>query len=484
MNKSLIISTIGGLLILLAATMLLPLVVAIYFGNSEDIWAFIYTVLITAAIGGTMKFLSRPITAELTIREGFVTVVFGWIVCVSLTTLPYLISGSLGSISDAYFEAMSGLTTTGATVFRDIESLPRGIVFWRSMTQWLGGLGIVVFFIAFLPTTGPGAHHLFKMEIPGGPLADKLRPRIAETAKLLFVIYMGLSLLEFLLLYLGGMPVYDAACHTFSSVSTGGFSPKNASIAAYHSLYIELVIIVFMFLGACNFVIYYHLARGRIREVLKNVELRFFVAVLLITTTLLTAYLYTSHSLEEHSLKAALRAAAFQTVSITTSTGFTTEDFDAWPDFCRFFLLLMMFFGGCAGSTAGSMKHIRILLLLKSTAREFVRLSTPRVIKHVKMYGASVEEEIITHTYGFFVLYMGLFGAFSLVLIGMGTDIITAISAVAATMGNIGPGLGQVGAAMNYSGLDLMEKWVLIFCMLLGRLEIYSVILMFMLWRR
>ncbi|MFQ5956198.1 MAG: TrkH family potassium uptake protein [Candidatus Brocadiales bacterium] len=484
MNKSLIISTIGGLLILLAIAMLLPLAVALYYGDGGDIRAFLYSVVITVAIGSTMKFFFQPVTTELRIREGFVTVVFGWIICVSFITLPYLISGSLETISDACFEAMSGLTTTGATVIEDIESLPRGIIFWRSMTQWLGGLGIVVFFIAFLPTTGLGAHHLFKMEIPGGPLADKLHPRIAETAKLLFVIYITLSLLEFLLLCLGNMPIYDAACHTFSNISTGGFSPKNASIGTYHSSYIESVVIAFMFLGACNFIIYYQLARGHVRRVHKNVELRFFVFMLIVSITLVTAYLYASGTLGDNSFKGTLRAAAFQTISITTGTGFTTENFDAWPNFCRFLLLLMMFFGGCAGSTTGAMKHIRILLLLKSTAREFVRLTTPRVIKHVKVYGTSVDEEIITNTYGFFVLYMGLFGAFSLILASMGTDLVTAISAVAATLGNVGPGLGQVGATMNYGGLDSMEKWVLIFCMLLGRLEIYSVILMFMLWRR
>ncbi|MEE9584474.1 MAG: potassium transporter TrkG, partial [Candidatus Brocadiales bacterium] len=294
MNKSLIISTIGGMLILLAIAMLLPLAVAVYFGEGGDIRAFLYAVLITTAVGGTMKLLFQPAPSELTIREGFITVVFGWIICVSFITLPYLISGSIDNVSDAYFEAMSGLTTTGATVIGDIESLPRGIIFWRSMTQWLGGLGIVVFFIAFLPTTGLGTHHLFKMEIPGGPLADKLRPRIAESAKLLFMIYMSLSLLEFVLLYLGNMPIYDAACHTFSNVSTGGFSPKNASIGAYHSQYIESVVIAFMFLGACNFIIYYQLARGHVRRVLKNVELRFFVIVLVLTVTLLTAYLYAS----------------------------------------------------------------------------------------------------------------------------------------------------------------------------------------------
>ena len=484
MNKRLIISTIGGMLVLLAAAMLLPLAVAVYFGDSNDIHAFLYTVLITASVGVTMKLLFRPESFELVIREGFVTVVFGWLICVSFITLPYLISGSIEGISDAYFEAMSGLTTTGATVIADIESLPRGIIFWRSMTQWLGGLGIVVFFIAFLPTTGLGAHHLFKMEIPGGPLADKLHPRVADTAKLLFIIYMSLSLLEFILLYLGSMPLYDAACHTFSCVSTGGFSPKNTSIGAYNSPYIESVIIAFMFFGACNFVIYYQLARGRVRRVLKNVELRFFILVLLIATSLLTAYLYMSTTFQDNSMSAALRASVFQVVSITTGTGFTTEDFDAWPNFCRFLLLMLMFFGGCAGSTTGSIKHIRILLLLKSTKREFIRLSTPRVIKHVKMYGTSVDEEIITNTYGFFVLYMGLFGAFSLILIGLGMDVTSGISAVAASLGNVGPGLGQVGASMNYGGLDAMEKWALIFCMLLGRLEIYSVILMFMLWKR
>lgn len=484
MNKSLIISTVGGILVLLAVAMLVPLAVAVYYGNGIDIRAFLYAIFITASVGGAMKVFFRPVRLEPTLREGFVTVVSSWIACVSFITLPYLISGSINNINDAYFEAMSGLTTTGATVITDIESLPRGITFWRSMTQWLGGLGIIVFFLAFLPTTGLGTYHLFKMEIPGGPLADKLHPSVAETAKLLFVIYVSLSLLEFLLLSLGNMPIYDAACHTFSSVSTGGFSSRNASVSAYHSLYIESVITVFMFLGACNFVIYYQLARGRIRPILENVELRFFVITLTVTITLLTAYLYTSGTLEDNSLKRALRATVFQAVSITTTTGFTTEDFDAWPNFCRFLLLLMMFFGGCAGSTSGATKHIRILLLLKSTAREFVRLTTPRVIKHVKIYGTPVEEETITNTYGFFVLYVGLFSICSLVLIGTGADIETAISAVAANMGNVGPGLGHVGAYMNYDGLDVLQKWTLIFCMLLGRLEIYSVILMFVLWRR
>lgn len=484
MNSAIIISNIGGLLVLLAMSMLLPLAIAGYYGDIAEVKAFLYCAFISGGVGGVMKFLSRGGEAELTIREGFVTVVLGWAVCVFFGALPYWFTGSLNDFTDAYFESMSGFTTTGASVIGDVESLPRGILSWRSLTQWLGGLGIVVFFIAFLPTTGLGAYRLFRIEIPGGPFTDRVRPRIVETARLLLQIYTLLSLSEFFLLYLGGMSAFDALCHTFSTVSTGGFSTRNASIGAYHSPYLEGVVSLFMFLSACNFVLHYQLIRGNVRQVLMDVELRFFTSLLVVVTLIVALSLYLSGAAGEGSFLGCIGAAAFQVASITTTTGFTTSNFDAWPEFCRFLLVSMMFFGGCVGSTAGGIKNIRILLLAKATGREFVRLTAPRVVKHVKVYGASVEEEVITNTFGFFVLYLGLFGLFCLILTSLGTEIVTAFSAVAATMGNVGPGLGGVGAAANYGHLGYTEKWVLIFCMLLGRLEIYSVIFMFLLWRR
>jgi trk system potassium uptake protein TrkH len=477
--KSLILSTVGGLLMLLGVSMSLPLAIAIYFGNPGDIKGLVLASSITIVAGGLMKYLLRVGEAELNIREGFIAVVVGWVICALFGALPYLFTASVGNLTDAYFESMSGFTTTGATIIPHPEGLPAGLACWRSLTQWLGGLGIVVFFIAFLPTTGMAAYRLFEAEVPG-PVSERLSPRIAETARALLLIYIILTGLEFCLLYLGGMSVFESICHTFSTISTGGFSTRSSSVAAYESLYIEVVITVFMFLGACNFVLYYHLGRGAFRHILTNPELRFFIGILLLTVLLISLSL----SFQGDHFAHALRRTSFQVVSITTTTGFTTEDFNAWPDFCRFLLVLMMLLGGCAGSTASGIKNIRMVLLIKSVGREFLRLVTPRVVKHVKLYGESVEEEVISNTFGFFFLYLGLFGLFSLMLTSSGRDIITAVSAVAACMGNVGPGLGEVGPNLNYAGLSLVEKWILIFCMLLGRLEVYSVILVFLYWRR
>jgi len=484
--NSLVLSTIGGLLVLLGASMLLPIAIALYFGNHGEVRPLACTLVITVAAGGLMKYLFRVkatgqlhLEGDLSIRGGFIAVVAGWVLCALFGALPYLLTASVGNFTDAYFESMSGFTTTGATVIQHPEALPPGLACWRSFTQWLGGLGIVVFFIAFLPTAGMAAYRLFEAEVPG-PVSERLQPRIAETARVLLQIYVILTALEFALLYLGGMPAFDSLCHTFSTISTGGFSTKSSSIAAYQSHYIEIVITVFMFLGACNFVLYYHLGRGNFRAIFSNPELQFFVGLLLLTILLISFSL----SSQETSFFHALRRASFQVVSITTTTGFTTGDFDTWPDFCRFLLVLLMLAGGCAGSTASGIKSVRLVLLTKSVGRELVRLVTPRVVKHVKLYGESVEEEVISNTFGFFFLYVGLFGLFSLMLTASGRDIITAFSAVAACIGNVGPGLGEVGPSLSYDGLGVMEKWILIFCMLLGRLEVYSVILVFLYWKR
>ncbi|MFN3467290.1 MAG: TrkH family potassium uptake protein, partial [Candidatus Brocadiales bacterium] len=459
---------------------------ALYFGNPVEVKPFACTLVVTVAVGGLMKYLFRteatvplPSGGDLSIREGFIAVVAGWVICAFFGALPYLFTASVENFTDAYFESMSGFTTTGATVIQHPGALSPGLACWRSFTQWLGGLGIIVFFIAFLPTTGMVAYRLFEVEVPG-PVSERLRPRIAETARVLLQIYIVLTALEFGLLYIGGMTAFDSLCHTFSTISTGGFSTKDSSIAAYQNLYIEMVITVFMFLGACNFVLYYYLVRGNLRPILGNPDLQFFTGLLLLTI-LLASF---SISSQETPFPCALRKTSFQVVSITTTTGFTTEDFNAWPDFCRFLLVLMMLTGGCAGSTASGIKNIRLILLLKSVGREFLRLVTPRVVKHVKLYGESVEEEVISNTFGFFFLYLVLFGLSSLMLTASGRDIITAVSAVAACIGNVGPGLGEVGPSLSYAGLSVMEKWTLIFCMLLGRLEVYSVILVFFYWKR
>jgi len=356
------------------------------------------------------------------------------------------------------------------------------------MTQWLGGMGIVVFFVAVLPNIGTGGHKLFSAEAPD-ITTDKIKPRIAQTAKILWIIYLSLTAIVIPLFWFGGMEIFDAVCHAFSTISTGGFSTKNQSIAAFDSLFIEIVVIVFMFMSACNFTLYYQLVTGRIRRVFVNSELRFFAGLIFCAICLVTLALFFFESSayngglkdsKYEDIGGALRYAAFQAVSITTSTGFCNADFDIWPNFCRFFLVLLMFIGGCAGSTAGGMKVARVMLLFKSSMRELVHLIRPRAIMHVKLSGKPVSEDIITNTLGFIVIHLGLFGVFSLLLTVFGTEVITSFSAVAAMMNNIGPALADVGATRSYGEIAYPCKWVLIFCMLLGRLEIYTVILIFL----
>ena len=450
-------------------------------------WAFVISIVASGIVGLALKFSLKPGNKDITIREGLAIVAFWWMSCAFFGALPYWLSGVCDSFCDSYFESMSGFTTTGASIFNDIEILPHGILFWRSISQWLGGMGIVVFFVAVLPNIGVGGHKLFSAEA-ADIITDKIKPRIAQTAKILWIIYLSLTAILIPLLWFGGMDFFDAVCHAFTTLSTGGFSTKNQSIAAYNNLFIEIVVMVFMFISACNFTLYYQLVTGRIRKVFVNSELRFFVGLVLCAICLVTLALFFFEAsffnggVKEHKYEGvggSLRYASFQAVSIITSTGYCTADFDIWPNFCRFFLVLLMFIGGCAGSTAGGMKVARIMLLFKSSVREMVHLIRPRAIMHVKLSGKPVSEDIITNTLGFIVIYLGLFGIFSLILTLFGTELITSFSAVASMMGNVGPGLVDVGAVKNYSEIAYPCKWVLAFCMLVGRLEIYTVILIF-----
>lgn len=451
-------------------------------------WAFAISIIASGIIGLALKFSLKPGNEDITIREGLAIVAFWWMSCAFFGALPYWLSGVCNSFCDSYFESMSGLTTTGASIFKDIEILPDGILFWRSMSQWLGGVGIVVFFIAVLPNIGVRGHKLFSAEA-SNLTTDKIKPRIAQTAKILWIIYLSFTAIMIPILWFGGMDFFDAVCHTFTTLSTGGFSTKNQSIAAFDSLFIEIVVMVFMFMSACNFILYYQVVTGRIRKVLVNSELRLFVGLTLCAICLVTLVLFFFESSEYNggvkdskyeSIGGALRYAAFQVISIITCTGHFTADFDIWPNFCRFFLVLLMFIGGCVGSTAGGMKVVRIVLLFKSSVREMVHLLRPRAIMHVKLSGKPVSEDIITNTLGFIVIYLGLFGISSLVLTLFGTELVTSFSAVATMMSNTGPGLADVGAVRNFSEIAYPCKWVLIFCMLVGRLEIYTVILIFL----
>ncbi|MGR3320137.1 MAG: TrkH family potassium uptake protein [Candidatus Anammoxibacter sp.] len=494
MNIPLVLHVLGNLFLLLAGIMLAPLGVAIYFGTFAEIQAFLLPIIAAAIIGFIMKFFTKNDTSSLGVREGFGIVTFGWLSCALFGAIPFWHLGLCPGFSDAYFESMSGFTTTGSTIFSNVEILPRSILFWRSLSQWLGGMGIIVFFVAFLPALKVGGYQLFSAEAPG-PKTDKIKPRIAEAAKLLWYIYLSLTGLLIIFLISGGMDTFDTICHAFSTVSTGGFSTKNASIAAFNSLYIEIVIMAFMFFSACNFVIHYQFVHGKIRKILKNSELRFFVYLLIGVVLIVTLFIFLADpssfnakvkDKEYYTFLGSLRYVSFQVISIFTTTGYCSADFDRWPDFCRFMLVLIMLVGGCAGSTSGGMKNIRIILLVKYSLRELGHLIRPRVVKHVKIDNVSIDEDVIKNTLGFFCSYVGIFIICFFILIGLKMEVITALSAVIASIGNIGPGLAGVGAVENYADIPVIGKWVLIFCMLVGRLEIFSILVMFLpvTWKR
>jgi trk system potassium uptake protein TrkH len=436
------------------------------------------------AVSGLLFCLGRNAKAsELGPREAFAVVSLSWILCSGIGALPFYLHGSVPTYTDAFFEAMSGFTTTGASVLTNIEVNPRGILFWRSLTHWLGGMGIIVLSLAILPFLGVGGMQLFKAEVPG-PVPEKLTPRIQKTALLLWGVYVILSVAETILLMTAGMNLFDALTHTFGTMATGGFSPKNVSVGFYGSAAVDWIITIFMFLAGANFTLHYFALRGRLSVFWKDEEFRFYSWVTLLGTATVMAVLLAGKSYA--SIGEALRYSAFQVVSILTTTGFVTADFEKWPTYTQLLLLVLMFVGGCAGSTGGGIKNVRILLLGKQMKNEIQRLLHPKAILVPRVGGRIVEREAMNSVAVFFIVYMGLFVGASLVMAGMGLDLVSAISSVAATLGNIGPGLGIVGPMDNYSAIPQAGKWVLSFCMLLGRLELFTVLMLFIpgTWRK
>ncbi len=421
--------------------------------------------------------------ADLGPREAFAVVTLSWVLCSAIGGLPFYLHGTVSTYTDAYFEAMSGFTTTGASVLTNIEANPRGILFWRSLTHWLGGMGIIVLSLAILPFLGVGGMQLFKAEVPG-PVPEKLTPRIQKTAILLWGVYVILSVAETILLMAAGMNLFDALTHTFGTMATGGFSPKNTSVGFYGSPAVDWIITIFMFLAGANFTLHYFALRGRLSVFWKDEEFRFYTWVTLGGTATIMAVLMAGGTYA--SIGDALRFSAFQVVSILTTTGFVTADFEKWPMYAQLLLLVFMFIGGCAGSTGGGIKNVRALLLAKQVKAEIRRLLHPKAIFLPRIGGKIVEREATNSVAVFFIVYMALFVAASLVMAGMGLDLVSALSSVAATLGNIGPGLGIVGPMDNYAAIPLPGKWVLSLCMLLGRLELFTVLMLFVpgTWRR
>jgi trk system potassium uptake protein TrkH len=469
-----ILRLIGILNFFLGLSMLAPLCVSLIYSDSSLV-PLLYSFLITSG-SGVMLFLVTKTTdyASLSHREGMAIVTLGWVSAGFFGALPFLLSGSIGTITNAYFESISGFTTTGASILSNIESLPKGILLWRSLTQWLGGMGIIVLSIAILPFLGVGGMQLYKAEIPS-PVVDKLQPRISETAKTLWRVYLFITLLEIGLLFLGGMSFFDSICHAFCTMPTGGFSTQNRSIAQFHSAYFEGVITVFMLLAGINFSLHFRFLKGDFRVFGRDPECRVFLLILAILILMVTANTY---GFVYSSIGGAFRYAAFQVTSIITTTGFVTADYSQWPAFSKIILLMCMFLGAMAGSTGGAIKIMRIILLVKHGYREIFSLIHPHAVRSIKLGGKPVPSEVLNSIWGFFILYVGLFIVAVILMSSLGLDTMTSFASVAATIGNVGPGFGLVGPVSNYLSVPDIGKWVLIFCMILGRLEIYTVIIM------
>jgi len=480
MNIALTLRILGALLLFLAAALLVPLGCALIC-NDGTAGAFLLSAVICAACGGGL-FGGFRAGKDLSVREGFAIVTFGWLAFALFGALPYVIAGGIPSYLDAFFEAMSGFTTTGSSILTDIEGLAPSLLFWRSFTQWLGGMGIIVLSLAILPMLGVGGMQLFKAEVPG-PTADRLTPRIQDTAKLLWGVYVLLTAVQTGLLMAGEMSFFDAINHSFTSMATGGFSTRNASVAAFDSAYIDWVITLFMFLAGINFTLHYLALQGRIGDFWRNEEFRFYLWLTLGATFLLT--LFNAFGPYD-SIVDSLRYSAFQVVSILTTTGYATADFELWAVFCQYLLVACMFIGGCAGSTGGGMKVVRVLLLFKHAHVQLYRLIHPRAVRLVKLGERPVDKEVMQAILGFFALYMGIFVAASFVMAALGMDLVSAGTAVVTALGNVGPGLGTVGPIDNFAHVHPVGKIVLAGCMLLGRLELYTVLVLVIpsFWRK
>jgi len=419
------------------------------------------------------SFTKRP--TELTIREGFLIVTLSWITLSLFGSVPFMVSGFIPNFTDAFFETMSGFTTTGATILTNIEVIPRSLLLWRNMTQWLGGMGVIVLAVAILPFLGVGGGQLFKAEVPG-PIKDKISPRISETAKILWGVYLIFTFAETILLMFGGLSFFESLCTTFGTMATGGFSPRNESIGAYPSAYVHYIVTFFMFIAGVNFSLHYWVLRGRWKYYFTNPEFRFFLSIIALALGIIMLARIVRGELFSEEL---FRSTLFQTISIVTTTGFITHDYEQWPFITQIILVSLMFIGGCTSSTGGGMKNVRVQVLFKYVGTELKKIFHPHGVFPIKIGDRTVSEQIVSNIMGFVLLYFLFFFFGVLLMTGLGLDIDTSIGAVAATLGNVGPGIGGVGPIDNYFYLPALGKWILSFLMMAGRLEIYTVMVLF-----
>jgi len=473
MKHKVVFKSIGTVLCIEAASMLPSLIVALI-NHEKAAIAFALSIGIIAAIGAALMRIKTPISRIFT-RDGFAIVSLSWILVTLFGTLPFLLSGSIPSFIDALFETASGFSTTGSSILTDVEALPKSVLFWRSSTHWLGGMGILVLMIAILPSVSASTINIMIAESPG-PSPGKLVPKIRETAKILYIIYIAMTAVLVVLLLLGGMPLFDALIHAFGTASTGGFSSRNASVGAYYSVYIDVVITVFLFLFGVNFTLYYYLFLKRdFKSVLRDEELRFYFGVVVGAIVLIALNI---KGTVYQTIGEAIRYASFQVTSIISTAGFATADFNLWPSFSKIILVLLMLTGSCAGSTAGGIKCVRIVLLLKIIRREITRLIHPNAVQPVKLNGRRVDEETLSGVMAFFFFWMLIIAVSVLIVSLDGKDLVTSTTAVLATVNNVGPGLGAVGPTGNFADFSALSKTVMSLCMLIGRLEVYPIMLL------
>ncbi|MEW6624031.1 MAG: TrkH family potassium uptake protein [Bacillota bacterium] len=475
MRYRIILASISRLLLIVGISMIIPLLWSLWY--SDGSWpAFTLSMAVVIPAGLILYYFFPLEPQRLRYIDGYFIVTFSWIIVVILGTLPFIFSHTM-NFTDAFFETMSGFTTTGASILTDIESLPEGILMWRALTQWLGGMGIIVLFVALASQFGPGANRIFGAEAPG-PTVEKFTPRISETAKYLWKFYMIFSAIQIVLLFTAGMTFYDSMAHTFTTIATGGFSTKNASIGHYlDNHFIQLIITFFMLLGGTNFALFYLAWHGKnVKVFWYSEEFRLYIKIMGAATLLVLASLYMARP-DNHGILPI--TALFQVVSILTTTGYATVDYDLWPALARNVMFVLLFIGGSLGSTAGGIKIGRILILLKYTFNEVIRFLHPRLVRETKVNQSCISERVVANTFVFFFVYLTIVALGTLVMSGFNMDLESSLSSVLACIGVIGPGLGAVGPAMNYADIPMLGKYFLSILMLIGRLEIFTVLVLF-----
>ncbi len=471
MNYKMVLNIIGRIVLTEAALLMLPVFVALYYGESSSVLAFLIAAGVAAVLGGLLSIFSRTKDRDVYAGEGFVSVAFAWILLSAIGALPFTITGEIPRYIDALFETVSGFTTTGASILSDVEALSHGSLFWRSFTHWVGGMGVLVFVMAIIPSNTKGSMHMMRAEMPG-PIIGKLVPRVKDTAKLLYLIYIVMTLIEVIFLFAGGMPLFESILHSLGTAGTGGFGIKNDSIAGY-SPYLQWVIAIFMLLFGINFNLYYLILIRRVRTAISSSELWVYFGICAASITTIAANTFSIYK----NFSDAFRHSFFQVSSIITTTGYSTADFDAWPDLSKTVLLILLFIGGCAGSTAGGLKVSRAVLLFKLISREFRRMLHPRSVSKIRFEGKPVEEATLDSVSVYFAVYIVCFVAIFLLLSFEPFGFETNFTAAATCFNNVGPGFAGVGPTKNFAGYSDFSTLLLSFAMLLGRLEIFPLVI-------